>query len=126
MDGVLVASSLERVCEPAVTTARLLAENDQLRAEVAGLQRENLELRQQAGYWQRMHARAIQRCDEVQQEVELLRGEIRQLKANLFGRKSEKQSSKGPLQRLGGSPGNGFPTPAPAWPATASSHSLTA
>src|SRR5215831_12983027 len=94
MDGVFITSSLERVCEPAATTARLLAENDQLRAEVAGLQRENLELRQQAGYWQSMHARAIQRLNVVQQELELLRGEIRQLKADLFGRKSEKQSSK--------------------------------
>ena len=94
MDGVFVESSLDRVSEPAVMTARLLAENDQLRAEVAGLRRENLELRQQACYWQSMHARAIQRLNAVQQELELLRGEIRQLKANLFGRKSEKQSSK--------------------------------
>jgi transposase len=94
MDGVFVESSVERVSEPAVITARLLAENDQLRAEVAGLQRDNLELRQQAGYWQSMHARAIQRWNVVQQELELLRGEIRQLKADLFGRKSEKQSSK--------------------------------
>src|SRR5215469_16399529 len=94
MDGVIVGSPLEKVREPAVLTARLLAENDQLRAEVAGLQRENLELRQQAAYWQSMHARAIQRLNAVQQELELLRGEIRQLKANLFGRKSEKQSSK--------------------------------
>jgi transposase len=94
MDGVFVETSLETVSEPAVLTARLLAENDQLRAEVAGLQRENLELRQQAAYWQSMHARAIQRLNAVQQELELLRGEIRQLKANLFGRKSEKQSSK--------------------------------
>jgi hypothetical protein len=30
---------------------RLLAEVDQLRAEVATLRRENLELRQQAGFW---------------------------------------------------------------------------
>jgi transposase len=94
MDGVFVESSLERVSEPAVMTTRLLAENDQLRAAVAGLGRENLELRQQAGYWESMHARAIHRLNEVQQELELLRGEIRQLKANLFGRKSEKQSSK--------------------------------
>src|SRR5205814_165626 len=35
-----------------------------------------------------------QRLEEVQQELELLRGEIRKLKADLFGRKSEKQSRK--------------------------------
>src|SRR5262249_8016746 len=66
----------------------------QLRAEVERLQRENLELRQLAGYWQSMHARASQRLEEMHQEVELLRGEIRQLKADLFGRKSEKQARK--------------------------------
>lgn len=42
MDGVLVESckSTEIVNDPAVLTARLLAENDQLRAEVQRLQRE--------------------------------------------------------------------------------------
>ena len=65
MDGVFVEPSLERVNEPAVMTARLLAENDQLRAAVAGLGRENLELRQQAGYWESMHARAIQRRHSI-------------------------------------------------------------
>jgi transposase len=89
MDGVFVEScqSIGIVSDPAVWTTRLLAENDQLRAE-------NLELRQQAGYWQSMHARATKRLEEMQQELELLRGEIRQLKADLFGRKSEKQTRK--------------------------------
>lgn len=81
------------VTDPAVLAARLLAENDQLRAELDRLGRQNLELRQQAGYWQSMHARATQRLEEVQQELELLRGEIRKLKADLCGRKSEKRSS---------------------------------
>jgi transposase len=96
MDGVFVESckSTGIVSDPAVLTARLLAENDQLRAEVERLQRANLELRQQAGYWQSMHARAAQRLEEMHQELELLRGEIRQLKADLFGRKSEKQARK--------------------------------
>jgi transposase len=96
MDGVFVESckSPGIVGDAAVLTARLLAENDQLRAEVERLQRENLELRQQAGYWQSMHTRASQRLEEMHQELELLRGEIRQLKADLFGRKSEKQARK--------------------------------
>jgi transposase len=96
MDGTFVESCKSRgtVGDPAVLTARLLAENDQLRAEVGRLQRENLELRQQVGYWQSMHARASQRLEAMHQELELLRGEIRQLKADLFGRKSEKQSRK--------------------------------
>jgi hypothetical protein len=96
MEGVLIecCQSTGIVRDPAVLTARLLAENDQWRAAVERLQRENLELRQQAGYWQSMPARACQRLEEMHQELELLGGEIRQLKADLFGRKSEKQSRK--------------------------------
>jgi hypothetical protein len=96
MDGVFVEPLLlsDTGKDPAVLPSRLLAENDQLRAEIDGLRRENLELRQLAGYWRSMHARATQRLEEVHQELDLLRGEIRQLKADLFGRKSEKQSRK--------------------------------
>ena len=71
---------------------RLLAEVDQLRAEVAGLRRENLELRQQAGYWQSRHADAVRRIAALEQENEQLRGENRKLQAERFGRRSEKQS----------------------------------
>ena len=96
MDGVFAEPlvSFAAVSDPVVMAARLLAENDQLRAEIERLLRQNLELRQQAGYWQSMHARASQRLDEMQQELELFRGEIRKLKSDLFGRKSEKRSSK--------------------------------
>jgi transposase len=72
---------------------RLLSEVDQLRAEVANLRRENLELRQQAGYWRSRHADAVQRVAVLEQENEQLRGEIRKLQAERFGRRSEKQSS---------------------------------
>lgn len=64
----------------------------QLRAEVATLRRDNLELRQQAGYWQGMHARALERLTAVEQQNEHLRGEVARLSAQLFGQKSEKQS----------------------------------
>jgi transposase len=95
MDGVLY-SSLEAEPASADLTAlvsRLLAEVDQLRAEVAGLRRENLELRQQAGYWKSRHAEAVQRIAALEQENEKLRGEVRKLQAERFGRRSEKQSS---------------------------------
>lgn len=71
---------------------RLLAEVDQLRAEVGGLRRENLELRQRAGYWQSRHADAVRRIAALEQENEQLRGEIRKLQADRFGRRSEKHS----------------------------------
>ena len=94
MDVVLL-TPLEAVPADAGSTAlvtRLLAEVDQLRAEVASLRRDNLELRQQAGYWKGMHAQACRRLGELQKEVEHLHGENRQLQAQAFGRKSEKQS----------------------------------
>ena len=72
---------------------RLLAEVDQLRADVAQLRRENLELRQQAGYWRSRHADAVQRVAALEQDNEQLRGEIRKLQSERFGRRSEKQSS---------------------------------
>lgn len=72
---------------------RLVAEMDQLRAEMAQLRRDNLELRQQAGYWHSRHADAVRRLATAQQEIEHLRGEIRKLQAERFGRRSEKQST---------------------------------
>ena len=75
-----------------VLVVRLLAEVDQLRAEVAGLRRDNLELRQQAGYWRSRHADAVRRIAALEQENGQLRGEIRKLQAERFGRRSEKQS----------------------------------
>jgi transposase len=95
MDGTLLepleAVSTDADLAPLVT--RLLAEVDQLRAEVAGLRHENLELRQQAGFWRSRHADAVRRVAALEQENEQLRGEIRKLQAERFGRHSEKQSS---------------------------------
>src|SRR5437667_6540658 len=94
MDGVLLIPLVAGPAGadlPALVT-RLLAEVDQLRAEVTGLRRENLELRQQAGYWQSRHADALRRIAALEQENEQLRGEIRKLQAERFGRRSEKQS----------------------------------
>ena len=64
-----------------------------LRAQVRSLQRENRELRQQAGYWKAQHARAVQRHHQLEAEVERLQGENRQLQSQLFGRQSEKSTS---------------------------------
>src|ERR1700694_551707 len=94
MDGMLL-SPLETApadADLAPLVVLLLAEVDQLRAEVAGLRRENLELRQQAGYWQSRHADAVRRIAALEQENEKVRGEIRKLQAECFGRRSEKQS----------------------------------
>jgi transposase len=95
MEGVL-SPPLEAVPAVADLTAlvtRLVAEVDQLRAEVTDLRRENLELRQQAGYWRSRHSDAVGRFATLEQENEQLRGEIRKLQAERYGRRSEKQSN---------------------------------
>ncbi len=95
MDSALLTPGdvLPADADVAPVLVRLEAEMDQLRAEMAQLRRDNLQLRQQAGYWQSRHADALHRLATVQQENEQLRGEIRKLQAQRFGRRSEKQSS---------------------------------
>jgi transposase len=80
----------------------LRSELIQLRAEVEALRRDNLQLRQQAGYWKSMHARALQRLTTLEQDNERLRGEVARLNAQLFGRKSEKQSRTDRSNQLDG------------------------
>src|SRR3982751_5706569 len=73
-----------------------------LRQDVGQLRRENAELRQQVGYWKAMHARAVQRAELLEAELEQLRGENRTLQGQLFGRKSEAASSQDRSNRLEG------------------------
>ena len=61
----------------------------ELGAEVHLLRRDNIELRQQVGYWKSRHRDALGRVAALQQKVEQLEGEKRQLQADLFGRRSE-------------------------------------
>src|SRR4051794_18099148 len=56
--------------------------------------RELLRLRQQAGYWQAMHQRAVARLDLLHQEMEELRAKLRLRERQLFERKSEKTSAQ--------------------------------
>jgi len=72
----------------------------QLQQEVCELRRENGELRQQVselvcdvGYWKSLHARAVERNTKLQAELDQAQAEIRQLKAERFGKQSEKQSA---------------------------------
>lgn len=66
---------------------------EQLQKEVDELRRENAKLRCDAGYWKSMHARAIERNTKLQAELDQAKAEIRQLKAERFGKSSEKQSA---------------------------------
>jgi len=79
----------------------------QLQQEVCELRRENAELRQQVselrcevGYWKSMHARAVQRNTTLKAERDEAQAEIRQLKAERFGKQSEKRSAVDRSNRL--------------------------
>src|SRR3954468_16749726 len=104
MDGLLVEGSRREsdTGDWVELIRELRREVAELRGEVASLRRENLELRQQVGYWKGMHARASERIAVLEQQNEQLCGENRRLQQQLFGQKSEKQSSKDRSNHLDG------------------------
>jgi transposase len=63
-------------------------------ARVQRLERENLEFRQQDGYWKSRHRDALLRIAALEQRIDQLEGEKRQLQADLFGRRSETKPLK--------------------------------
>ena len=96
MDG-----QLTEVCCPEHSSTEWVTLLEDLRQDVAALrnrvdhlERENLQLRQQAGYWQSRHRDALRRIAELEQQIEHLQGEKRQLQADLFGRRSDTTSLK--------------------------------
>ena len=95
MGDLLDQTVLDQTTLPAVLAlvAQLRTELNQLRDEVARLQRDNRCLKQEVGYWKAMHAGAIERLEATQEERDQLAGENLQLKADLFGRRSEKSST---------------------------------
>src|SRR5262249_2172938 len=83
---------------PSDSSTELIALVEDLRRQMSALhakverwERENLELRQQVGYWKSRHRDALDRVSALEQKVEHLEGEKRQLQADLFGRRSESQ-----------------------------------
>jgi len=108
MEGLSAAGVMDGPGDLVTVVAEMRAELARLRQEVARLQRDNLELRQQAGYWQEMHARASERVKQLQQRVEDLEAENRKLRQQAFGRKSEKagRSAGAWLSELEEAPGS--------------------
>jgi len=95
MEGTLVDPlSATEPTELSELVRQLCREVADLRQEVNDLRRENAELRQQVGYWKAMHVRAVHRAEQLEAEVEQLRGENRKLHDQLFGRKSEAVSPR--------------------------------
>ena len=56
-------------------------------------EREYLELKCEAGYWQSLHQRSILREIKLKQTIKEKEGQIRDLKNRVFGKKSEKKSA---------------------------------
>ncbi len=64
------------------------------RSRVEILARENLELRQQSGYWKAQHARAVERITELEKEKGELSARILYLEGQLYARKTEKNNPR--------------------------------
>lgn len=78
-----------RFCKLAVLLFLLLALCRRLRRQL-------VELRLQANYWKAQHQRAVQRAAEWKEQVQLLQGELRELKRRFYGRKSESSAATTP------------------------------
>ncbi len=64
--------------------------------ELGKLRREVSELRCEVGYWKSRHADAVKRNEQLAEELRQAKGEIRTLRDERFGRKSENR----PTERL--------------------------
>src|SRR6202022_2619484 len=65
------------------------------------LQAEVIALRQQAHYYRTQHERAVQRAQELQAQVDVLKAKVAELQKRLFGRKSERVRRATPLGATG-------------------------
>ena len=50
------------------------------------------DFRREVGYWKSQHAKAVQRIEQLKEELDQSRGQVRALQDKLFGRKSEKSA----------------------------------
>jgi transposase len=60
--------------------------------ELSALRREVRELHCEVGYWRSRHADAVKRIEQLKEELDQSRGQVRALQGKLFGRKSEKSA----------------------------------
>jgi transposase len=79
----------------------LRQENAELREQNRLLQAEVIVLRQQANYHRSQHKRAVQRAQELEAQVEVLKAKVAELQHRLFGRKSERARQATPFGAAG-------------------------
>lgn len=101
MDDAVLDWMPSRVAADESLVERLLAEVRALRQELAevrqelvALRVENATLRQQVGFYKSMHERAVARLAEKDAEIAQLKGRVRQLESERFGRQSEKAAAR--------------------------------
>jgi transposase len=70
------------------------AEINQLRQKIGQINRENAELRQQAGYWKSQHQRTVEREELLKKENAELQAKLNLRERQLFDRKTEKSGNK--------------------------------
>ena len=93
MDATLVEFPIQTLAASR-REAELSTVVDKLLKEVGQLRREVAELRHEAGYWKGMFAQAKRKNEKLQNEIDELRAENRQLKDKLYGTKSETKPSQ--------------------------------
>jgi hypothetical protein len=71
-------------CENCPAVQRLERALEELRAD----------FRREVGYWKTQHARAVIRIEQLKEELDQSRGQVRALQDKLFGRKSEKSAQR--------------------------------
>ena len=74
--------------EPSVSCANCPAVQ-RLERALEQLQRD---FRREVGYWKSQHAKAVKRIEQLKEELDQSRGQVRALQDKLFGRKSEKSA----------------------------------
>jgi transposase len=52
------------------------------------------DFRREVGYWKSQHAKAVQRIEQLKEELDQSRGQVHALQDKLFGRKSEKSTQR--------------------------------
>jgi transposase len=87
MNAALLEPSVETP-EPSVSCTNCPAV---LRLERA-LEQLRRDFRREVGYWKAQHAKAVRRIEQLTEELEQSRGQVRALQDKLFGRKSEKSA----------------------------------
>jgi transposase len=90
----------EQVRSLTALVQRLQQDVGELRQENAGLRRQVSELRCEVGYGKSQHARAVERNTQLQAELNVANAEIRELKAERFGKTTEKPSARDRTHQL--------------------------